>query len=389
MPLKDYINSDYALNASGILVTLLVGSLSIYSSQDSNILPLVSFLAVAQLFCFSFFLASTDDHPLRLRVLFWIEAVLIIALHFVINNSFAGILSIIWIVQSAELYGPRRSSWLLAASLMVLVGSQFYHLGGGRLIDIAATSLSFGLFMVFALSAVSRSIRERELREEARALNNELIATRELLSQSAAQSERVRIARDLHDILGHHMTALILNLEVAKHKAEGEAQEKVEQSLAMAKLLLGDLRTTVSELREDDIIELEQSIRQLIAGIPKPQITLDFSNAPTIRNVELAEILLRCTQEAITNVLRHSKASHCRIELREHDNKCILTIEDNGILTLPKASNKATIADNAVVPGNGLTGMKERIKMNDGLLSFQRTKKGFQVMVELKMDVTQ
>ena len=64
------------------------------------------------------------------------------------------------------------------------------------------------------------------------------------------------------------MTALILNLEVASHSAEDKRQEKVQQSLALAKLLLSDLRTAVSELREGDAIDLEQAIRKLIAGIP-------------------------------------------------------------------------------------------------------------------------
>jgi signal transduction histidine kinase len=56
---------------------------------------------------------------------------------------------------------------------------------------------------------VQRAIRERTLREETALLNRELVATRELLSQTTAQVERVRIARNLHDLLGHHMTALI------------------------------------------------------------------------------------------------------------------------------------------------------------------------------------
>jgi two-component system sensor histidine kinase DesK len=208
-----------------------------------------------------------------------------------------------------------------------------------------------------------------------------LVATRELLSQSTAQSERVRIARDLHDILGHHMTALILNLEVAKHSAEGKAQEKVEQSLALAKLLLGDIRTAVSELREDDTIDLQQSIGKLVADIPDLQFDIDFTGAPPIKHVELAETLLRCTQEGITNVLRHSDASECRISVTGEDGKCRLQVADNGTGNGNVNSN----ANGEVDPGNGLKGMAERVSANGGELSWQKTKSGFSLQVELPL----
>jgi two-component system sensor histidine kinase DesK len=160
---------------------------------------------------------------------------------------------------------------------------------------------------VFAFSASQRAISERRLREETATLNRELLSTRELLSQSAAQGERVRIARDLHDILGHHMTALILNLEVANLKTEGDANDKVQQSLSLAKLLLGDIRTAVSELRHDGNINLEQSIAKLTDDIPDIEFKLDFSAAPEVKSLNLAEALLRCAQESITNVLRQVK----------------------------------------------------------------------------------
>ena len=216
----------------------------------------------------------------------------------------------------------------------------------------------FGLFQVFALSTTQRTIRERELREETGALNRELVATRELLSQTSAQSERVRIARDLHDILGHHMTALILNLEVANHKTEGEGREKVELSLALAKLLLSEIRTAVGELREDDVIDLQQSIGKLVAGIPTLEIDVDFSTAPPIRNVELADALLRCTQERITNVLRHSDATKCQIAIGLDGDKCVLTVTDNG-----KPGEE-------IEPGNGLKGMTERVGAIGGQISW-------------------
>lgn len=300
-------------------------------------------------------------------------AVCIVILYFLVNKSFLAVLSIVWIVQAAELYGSRSASWLLLGSVSILTASQLYHASGAETLNAIVNSALSGLFQLFALSATVRAISERQLREETGALNRELIATRELLSQTTAQNERVRIARDLHDILGHHMTALILNLEVAKRNAEGTVREKVEPSLALAKLLLGDLRTTVSELRDDDTIDLQHSINALVVGIPRLEIDVDYSAAPSITDVELAETLLRCTQEAITNVLRHSAATQCRIAVAGVDDKCILTVSDNGSSTLE------------TVPGNGLKCMTERVAQNGGELSCQHTDSGFSLRVELLM----
>lgn len=374
MRLTEYFNSVNVLNLSGILVTLFVGVLSVYTNLDSNLWPVIAVLASAQLICFIVFVNLSTGSRLPYISLFWAEAIFISTLYFLVDTPFVAILSIVWTVQAAELYGPRRASWLVLASFIVLVSSQLYHWMDLSILNAVVNSALFGLLQVFALTTTQRAIRERELHEETSALNRELIATRELLSQTTAQSERVRIARDLHDILGHHMTALILNLEVAKHKAEGKVQEKVEQSLALAKLLLGDLRTAVSELREDDVIDLRKSIDTLVAGIPKLEIDVDFSEAPPIKDVELAETILRCTQEAITNVLRHSSATKCRIAIVGVGDKCVLTVSDNG-----NAGKK-------IEPGNGLKGMAERVSVNGGALSWQQTNQGFNLQVELLVE---
>jgi signal transduction histidine kinase len=373
MRVTEYFNSENALILSGVLAMAAVGALTAFIMQNSSLLPVVLSLSITQLLCFVAFVFGSNYSRRVLVNLFWVEAVCIVTLYFLVNSSLLAILSIVWIVQAAELYGSRSASWLLLGSVSFLTASALYHAGGAATLNVIVNAALSGLFQLLALSATLRTISERQLREETGALNRELIATRELLSQSTAQSERVRIARDLHDILGHHMTALILNLEVAKHNAEGLVREKVEQSLALAKLLLGDLRTTVSELRDDEAIDLQHSINTLVAGIPRLEIDVDFSAAPSIKDVDLAETLLRCTQEAITNVLRHSAATQCRIAVVGVGDKCILTVSDNG-------DSKPEI-----VPGNGLKGMTERVADNGGELSWQQTDSGFSLRVELLM----
>ena len=370
MPLKA-INNQHVLNYSGFMVTLIVGVLSAYTVRGSASSVLVIGFSVAVLVCFTIYLSLSVRPRKVLLTLFWTEAFCIGSLFFLVPSSFVAVISIVWLVQAGDLFAPRTHYALLFACLGTLSAAQIFHHGTDNWIEVGSSLALYGLLQLFAISAVQLLIRERHQREETARLNQELIATRELLSQSAAQSERVRIARDLHDILGHYMTALILNLEVASHGAEGKSKDKVEQSLALAKLLLGELRTTVSEMRDDVGGGLEESIRKLVADIPL-SIELEFGDAPGIENVEIAEALLRCTQEAITNVIRHSNASACRISLSSEDGLYRLQVSDNG----------NTGED--VIEGNGLKGMRERLHSLGGELSWSRDDKGFHLLAELK-----
>ncbi|MBT8145613.1 MAG: sensor histidine kinase [Gammaproteobacteria bacterium] len=373
MQTKDSANSEYALHLSGILVLVVVGALLTFIAYEQDTLPaLVALLSVINLTIFLVFTSAWSDHKRsRRQVLLWVEAASIVTLYLLIDNSGVAILSIVWIVQATEIYSSRTANLLLIATILTFTATQVFHNYPDNMLGVFFSAITLGLFHAFALSATRRTIRERELREQTAALNRELIATRDLLSQSTRQSERIRIARELHDLLGHHMTALILNLEVAAHHCEGEAQEKVEQSQSLAKLLLSDLRTAVSELREDDSINLQQAVDKLIADIPRLRFDVDFSTAPEIKNVEQAETLLRCIQESVTNVIKHSTADHCQIRLAGTDDACTLTVSDNG-----KAGGE-------INPGNGLKGMDERVAANGGRLSWQQNPGGFSLQVQL------
>ena len=120
--------------------------------------------------------------------------------------------------------------------------------------------------------------------------------------------DSTRISRELHDLLGHHLTALSLNLEVAGHITEGQAQEHVRQAHTLAKLLLTDVREAVSQLRDSGAIDLEAALRPLVTQVPSLDIHLDIGQPLTLDDPERAHVLLRCTQEIITNAVRHAGA---------------------------------------------------------------------------------
>ena len=217
---------------------------------------------------------------------------------------------------------------------------------------------------VFVTSLVAR--QQAQAREEQRRLNAELRATRVLLAESARVNERTRISRELHDLLGHHLTALSLNLEVAGHLSEGRVKEHVQQAHTLARLLLTDVREAVSHLRDGGAIDLEAALRPLAENVPSLQIHMDIESPLTMDDPERAHVLLRCTQEVITNAVRHAAARNLWIRARREGAMIAMTARDDGR------------GADAFVAGNGLRGMRERLAQYGGHLEIKtRPQEGF------------
>jgi signal transduction histidine kinase len=195
--------------------------------------------------------------------------------------------------------------------------------------------------------------------DELRKVNSELQATQALLAENTRIAERVRIARELHDLVGHHLTALTLNLEVATHLVQGKALEHVQQAQSLAKLLLVDVREVVSDMREDDKVELAAALRTLVEGVPEPRIHLDLPRELSMTDPVRAQVMLRCAQEMITNSLRHAEAKNLWISL-VHD--------ENGVAMIARDDGRGT---DAIEVGNGLKGMTERLRQLGGELNIE------------------
>jgi signal transduction histidine kinase len=210
------------------------------------------------------------------------------------------------------------------------------------------------------------AMRQAEAREEQRRLNSELRATRALLAESTRLTERMRISRELHDLLGHHLTALSLNLEVATHLSEGRAQDHVRQAQSLAKLLLSDVREAVSQLREGDSIDLTEALHALIEGVPSLDIHLQLPDQFSVDDPARAQVLLRCAQEIITNTVRHAGARTLWLAIA-HENR--------GVAIRARDDGRGVDGFNA---GNGLRGMRERLAQFGGKLEIETARdKGF------------
>ncbi len=267
--------------------------------------------------------------------------------------------------------------WLVAQTLAMIPTFALAVDGYNWLLAALQTGLYLGFVsFTFVTSLVAKE--QMEAREEQRRLNAELRATRVLLAESTRMNERVRISRELHDLLGHHLTALSLNLEVASHLAQGPVRERVQQSQSIARLLLSDVREAVSQLRADDAVDLKRALAALVEGLPQPAVHLEVADDFRVDDPRHAQVLLRCAQEVVTNTVRHARAENLWLELkRGGDDELILSARDDGL-----GSAK-------LVPGNGLAGMRERLQQVGGTLKIETAAgRGLTLEARIPQEVT-
>lgn len=235
-------------------------------------------------------------------------------------------------------------------------------------------SLLYAGFSTFVFVTGYVAKLQAAAREEQRRLNAELRAARALLAEDSRIGERLRISRELHDLLGHHLTALSLNLEVAGHLTEGPAQEHVKQSHSLAKLLLSDVREAVSEMRHGPAIDVLAAIAPLLESVPNLDIALQADPDLRIEDSACAQAIVRCVQELLTNTIKHANARKLELSLQKLDNLLILKSQDDG-----KGGDPGKL-------GNGLRGMKERVEAAQGQMRIQTAPgQGFGVTITLPL----
>lgn len=228
---------------------------------------------------------------------------------------------------------------------------------------------ALGGFQLFALYTFHMAESERQAREALASANQELLATRQLLAESTRAAERLRIARELHDALGHHLTALTLNLEAALHAPEPEGRRHVETAQRLARDLLGEVRQVVGALRREETEgtlagRLAGALDALGSGVEEPLIHLTVHPEARVNDPEIEHALMRCAQEIFTNAVRHAGARNLWLEVARDGDGLSLRARDDGRGTM------------RVEPGNGLRGMRERVEERGGRLDLSATPGG-------------
>jgi len=275
----------------------------------------------------------------------------------------------------------------LTAAYLVVV-----YLAGTTLEGMLGVALSLltGLVFVIAISRVlvmysDQAKRLEQLLEELKQTNAALIEARQKEQELAVAEERVRMARDIHDGLGHHLTVLSIQLQAASKLLASQPEKAaaaIELSRDEVQAALREVRQSVAALRQSplDLQNISAEIANLVAdferltGLPA---SLEISGEPVDISAASAQTLYRTVQEGLTNAQKHAAgATNVQVQLCWEASQARLVIQDDG-LAVEEGSGEA---------GFGLAGIYERVhQLNGTVASGPLEEGGFRVQVAIPL----
>ena len=294
-----------------------------------------------------------------------------------LQGNGAAFLGVFPAVCMAALVLPVRFSALVAGVAAGAVSVAWLADGRSPIAGIILND--FGILAFFLLSLFARRLRESNQRAEL--LLAELEQTRAAQAQAAALAERQRLAREMHDVLAHSLSGLVLNLEGARllagqGGADSQVGEAIDRAHRLAKTGLEEARRAIGMLRDDALPgpeRLADLAAEFEAGTGVPcKVAVTGGSKPDL-GTEGRLTFYRVTQEALTNIRKHAHADRAEIRLAYEPSGIRLTIED-----FDSCRDRLAPADGT---GYGLTGMRERAELVGGTLTAVPTSGGF--LVEL------
>ena len=272
---------------------------------------------------------------------------------------------------------PRRWMLIICAVLIIALAAS-YGLHGGLEAALLA-GIGYLAAIVFVVFITQMAMREWKARAEAERLAVELAAANRKLREYAAQAEmlavtqeRARLAHEIHDTLGHTLTALDVQLELLIRLPPSQTEQRqqaAEEARALVREGLTDMRRAVQALRPAALETF--SLPEAIAGL-----VADFEQATHIHTAwqvkgEVAPLplclalpLYRAAQEALTNIRRHAtEAQQVTVQLRYDPEEVVLSVENDGVPPSP-----APVVEREG-GGHGLRGLRERAEALGGEFS--------------------
>ena len=294
-----------------------------------------------------------SSHSPRRLVSLGVMTPAMIAMAALMPCNFGALTLVVVASQVALAVSPRAAmAWVLAQTAVIshfLIPSFGWELGSSELIALLG-------FQGFAVAAVASARGESQARHALARTNAELLATRSLLDEATRAQERTRIARDLHDVLGHNLTALGLQLEIASHVGEEAARVQVAKAREVTARLLSDVREVVGTMRTERSPALLGALRALVVEVPGLAVHLDVPASLVVEEPCRAECVVRCVQEIVTNARRHARAQNLWIRLRDEGDQISVEAHDDG-----KGADELR-------DGHGLRGMRSRLEEMGGWL---------------------
>ncbi len=277
----------------------------------------------------------------------------------------------------------RRSVWMLAFAVVITSVNSLTKPDGG-----VSAVVPMELFAVLLPYALGRMMRTRAARErESRDVAEQLDAARDASARAAAYNERARIARELHDVIAHSVSVMVIQAGGAR-LVMGEQPERAEQSLRSVERAgreaLAEMRRLLGILGDGDPRALTPQpglghIAPLLAdarasGI-SAELLIDGEPAPVSPALDLCAY--RIVQEALTNAIKHAAPARASVNVRWRDGELELEVSDEG--------SRRRAVDGAG-GGHGITGMRERVALHSGSLhAGARPDGGFTVRARLPL----
>jgi signal transduction histidine kinase len=359
---------------SGLLIWLALGLPAVDpSTRGGQEMPAfwAGWIACYSLFGITYYFGSTKR---SLTTAFRINAILlqsfcVVGMILSFQNYFTGFLMVL-IAWQLGFYFPVRVAaiWTVLQSVAAIIALEpHWHMGWRW----AVTSSVVGL-EAFAVAGGMLLAKEAAARDELLSLNIELSSTRELLKESSRAVERLHIARELHDVLGHHLAALSIQLEHAVHIAPDPVRADIEAAQGSTRQMLGEVRSVVSSMRASELVDLAPILNSLAKRVLQPKIWLEIPPCLALADGARAHAVLRCVQEIITNTVKHSGANNLWISVCFAEGAIEVSARDDGRAAAPAP------------PGAGLTGMRERFESLGGCVEFRtQPEAGFVLRAQL------
>lgn len=278
-----------------------------------------------------------------------VESMAVVAMVLTRCNGFEGTLLVLVAMQLGARFAPRTGVTWIVIQTLLLGGAIAIHWSMRPALMLVPPYFGFQLLAFATIASMGR------------------------LAEATREVERLRISRDLHDALGHRLTALTLNLETALRRED--SRENIERARSLAREILADVREIVEGARGEG--DLAGGLERLIDSIPKPRVHLQVGSRLDIDDPQRRHVLLRTVQEIITNAARHSEAANLWIAIDRQDGELRIRARDDG---------RGAAGDES---GFGLRGMRERVESSGGTLSFGSSPgQGFEVVASIPLSAT-
>jgi signal transduction histidine kinase len=249
----------------------------------------------------------------------------------------------------------------------------------GGLSTFSAWAMPFLAAVVFVAIYTRITVNEQEARARLAEANQKLRQYAAQVEQMATVQERNRLAREIHDGLGHYLTAINIQIKAAQAFVEqdpNQARTALENAQNLSQEALADVRRSISELRADPSTSsplparLQSLLDEARASGIRTELTVEGAPAPLSPQVDFT--LYRVAQEGLTNVRKHASASQAKLRLAYTKHSLRLSVTDDGVGAEETGG------------GFGLTGLQERVQLLGGTMQVDTAPgKGFTLSVEI------